>query len=81
MSDPATKALDEIAALCGVPGWEYPAQVVRDVRMLIDAVVWNVSEYKVLCNCSGRPRAGTTTGHHESCFVHILSGEPREPNP
>lgn len=28
-------ALDEIAALCGVPDWEYPGQVVRDVRMVV----------------------------------------------
>jgi hypothetical protein len=28
-------ALDEIAALCGVPEWEYPGQVVRDVRAVV----------------------------------------------
>jgi hypothetical protein len=27
----ATRALDEIAAACGCPRWEYPGQVVRDV--------------------------------------------------
>ena len=27
-------ALDEIAALCGCPTWEYPGQVVRDVQQL-----------------------------------------------
>lgn len=31
---PAEEALDDIAKLCGVPEWEYPGQVVRDVRMM-----------------------------------------------
>lgn len=30
----AEKALDDIAATCGCPAWEYPGQVVRDVRAL-----------------------------------------------
>lgn len=30
----ATRALDEIAALCGCAHWDYPAQVVRDVQEL-----------------------------------------------
>lgn len=32
--NPAVRALDEIARLCGCPEWEYPAQVVRDVEAL-----------------------------------------------
>lgn len=35
----AERALDEIAALLGVPSWEYPGQVVRDVRELRDVLV------------------------------------------
>lgn len=35
--DAAEKALDDIAALCGCPEWEYPGQVVRDVQAVIDA--------------------------------------------
>lgn len=31
---PAEEALDEIAVLCGIPEWEYPGQVVRDVMHL-----------------------------------------------
>lgn len=27
----AEKALDDIAAICGCPHWDYPGQVVRDV--------------------------------------------------
>ena len=30
----AEKALDDIAALCGCPEWDYPGQLVRDVRDL-----------------------------------------------
>lgn len=36
-ADAAEKALDDIAALCGCPEWEYPGQVVRDVHAVIDA--------------------------------------------
>lgn len=32
----AELALDQIAALCGMPEWEYPGQVVRDVQRLND---------------------------------------------
>lgn len=34
---PMQKALDDIAAQCGCPEWEYPGQVVRDVQAVIDA--------------------------------------------
>lgn len=30
----AEKALDDIAALCGRPDWDYPGQIVRDVACL-----------------------------------------------
>lgn len=30
------RALDEIAALCGCPTWEYAGQVVRDVKMVLE---------------------------------------------
>lgn len=33
MPTAAEKALDDIAAICGCPNWEYPGQVVRDVKM------------------------------------------------
>ncbi len=33
--DASTIAFDEIASLCGCPGWEYPGQIVRDVRELV----------------------------------------------
>lgn len=35
----AEKALDEIAAMLGCENWEYPGQVVRDVRELRNTMV------------------------------------------
>lgn len=32
----AELALDDIAGLCGVAGWEYPGQVVRDVKGVVE---------------------------------------------
>lgn len=43
----AEEALDEIAALCGCPEWEYPGQVIRDVRLLrerLEAVIGKSAE-------------------------------------
>ena len=37
MKTPADDALDAIAEICGVPFWEYPGQVVRDVELLAEA--------------------------------------------
>jgi len=34
--DAATIAFDEIVKICDVPTWDYPGQVIRDVRMLRD---------------------------------------------
>lgn len=34
--DAATIAFDEIVKICDVPTWDYPGQVIRDVRMLKD---------------------------------------------
>lgn len=31
----AEQALNEIAALCGCPEWEYPGQIVRDVKVAL----------------------------------------------
>jgi len=36
VKDAMEKAVDEIAALCGCPEWNYPGQLVRDVRHLKD---------------------------------------------
>lgn len=36
--EPLEDALDKIAKLCGCAQWEYPAQVVRDVDMLVDTL-------------------------------------------
>jgi hypothetical protein len=38
-SHAASQALDQIAKLCGVPEWQYPGQVVRDVQHLKAAMV------------------------------------------
>jgi hypothetical protein len=37
-SDPATDALDAICKMLGCTTWEYPGQVVRDVKMAVDAM-------------------------------------------
>ena len=34
-SDAAAQAFDAIAAACGCPEWEYPGQLVRDVRAVV----------------------------------------------
>lgn len=34
--DASTPAFDEIAALCGCPEWEYPGQVIRDVKAVVE---------------------------------------------
>jgi len=39
--DAAESALDEIAALCGCPRWEYPGQVVRDVAALLSEQLYS----------------------------------------
>lgn len=36
---PAEAALDTIAQLCGCADWEYPGQVVRDVKAMRDLLV------------------------------------------
>lgn len=35
-NDASTPAFDEIAAMCGCPQWEYPGQVIRDVKMVVE---------------------------------------------
>lgn len=44
----AELTLDEIAVLCGCPQWEYPAQVVRDVKNTVEAFDRATAELQAL---------------------------------
>ncbi len=56
--DAADDALDEIATLCGCPQWDYPGQVVRDVRALRNTLK-SAQHYVQLATMRSRPGPDT----------------------
>lgn len=61
--------LDAIAAACGSPGWEYPGQVIRDVKALReerDAAIRQVEEQRHPCPC-GKDTASIKWARCYSC--------------
>ena len=77
--DAAEKALDDIAALCGCPEWEYPGQVVRDVQAAVDArEALARIEYGNM-GCGNRPCSiQAQEGQHTNGACHCLDELPPE---
>lgn len=46
----AEKALDDIAAICGCPHWDYPGQVVRDVAAMKERARVRIRDLKEALN-------------------------------
>lgn len=48
----AEQALDDIAAICGCPHWDYPGQVVRDVAEMKERARVRIRDLKEALNAA-----------------------------